>query len=229
MPAPSQHDVVTGDGTDEAPVVAGRRRWPWLVAAAVAVLALIGGGAWWWAGSRTPGQNSPDVGFSRDMYAHHAQAVVMAGLVRNTIADPRLNTMTMDILTYQSEQQGIMRGWLEGHRVPAPDASWRSMAWMGTHDGMDMSMPGMKMTMPGLATEAQLTELGRLRGTAREVLFLKLMIRHHQGGIDMARAYLARPGDQQLRTLATNMVVEQNREIDLMRGMLTARGATETD
>jgi uncharacterized protein (DUF305 family) len=229
MPAPSQHDVVIADGTgDEPPDGATRRRWPWFVAALVAVAALVGGGAWWWD-SRPPAQTSPDVGFTRDMYAHHAQAVVMAGLVRNTLPDPALNTMTMDILTYQSEQQGIMRGWLEGHHVPGPDDSWHSMAWMPAQDGMSMDMPGMKMTMPGLATDAQLTQLGKLRGQEREVLFLKLMIRHHEGGVEMARAYLGLGRDQQLLTMAANMIVEQNREIGIMQGMLTDRGATATD
>ena len=41
--------------------------------------------------------------------------------------------------------------------------------------------------MPGMATEAELAQLRSLSGTAFDVMFLQLMIRHHQGGLEMAQ------------------------------------------
>ena len=38
-------------------------------------------------------------------------------------------------------------------------------------------------SMPGMATEDELAALRRLDGTAFDVEFLRLMIRHHQGGL----------------------------------------------
>ena len=40
--------------------------------------------------------------------------------------------------------------------------------------------------MPGMATEEELAGLRSLSGTAFDVEFLRLMIRHHQGGREMA-------------------------------------------
>ena len=44
----------------------------------------------------------------------------------------------------------------------------------------------------GMATDDQLSELGRLSGRDAEVLYLQLMYRHHQGGLEMAQAFLDR-------------------------------------
>ena len=48
--------------------------------------------------------------------------------------------------------------------------------------------------MPGMATEEELAELRGLTGTAFDVEFLRLMIRHHQGGLEMAE-YAAEHAD----------------------------------
>ena len=52
--------------------------------------------------------------------------------------------------------------------------------------------------MPGMATEDELANLRALSGTAFDVEFLRLMIRHHQGGLDMAQ-YAAEHADDRRR------------------------------
>jgi uncharacterized protein (DUF305 family) len=47
--------------------------------------------------------------------------------------------------------------------------------------------------------------------------FATLMIPHHQGAIDMAKAELQFGHDPVLRRLAQGIIVEQQQEIDLMR------------
>lgn len=80
--------------------------------------------------------------------------------------------------------------------------------------------------MPGMATQAQLDQLTKLRGKDAEVMFLQLMITHHQAGVAMARDGEAHAQVQQVRDLANTMVVGQSAEIDLMRTMLAERGAS---
>ena len=80
--------------------------------------------------------------------------------------------------------------------------------------------------MPGMATPAELSRLDRLNGREAEVLFLQLMTRHHIGGVEMARAYLAISADSALTPLATGIVTSQEYELDLMRSLLRARQAT---
>ncbi|RBM04803.1 DUF305 domain-containing protein [Streptomyces sp. PT12] len=95
------------------------------------------------------------------------------------------------------------------------------------HEGMD----GMEDTegggalMPGMATDEQIEELTAAEGRAAEVLFLQLMIVHHQGGVDMARAAADAASTEEVERLASGMVEAQASEIDLMNDMLEARGA----
>ncbi len=50
--------------------------------------------------------------------------------------------------------------------------------------------------------------------------FVTMMIPHHQGAIDMARALLLTTKDPELRNLAQGIITEQQNEILLMQGWL---------
>lgn len=75
-----------------------------------------------------------------------------------------------------------MMGWLQ--MFDAPLQNERLMSWMHGTDGHDHS--GIVAVMPGFADGDELTAPHAATGTAVGILFLQLMIRHHQGGIDMA-------------------------------------------
>ena len=51
--------------------------------------------------------------------------------------------------------------------------------------------------------------------------FVTMMIPHHQGAIDMARALLLTTKDPELRNLAQGIITEQQNEIRLMQAWLT--------
>ncbi len=57
-----------------------------------------------------------------------------------------------------------------------------------------------------------------------DVDFVKGMIPHHQGAIDMARVVLQHGKDPQLKTLANSIIADQEREIAMMRDWLKAKG-----
>jgi Domain of unknown function (DUF305) len=50
--------------------------------------------------------------------------------------------------------------------------------------------------------------------------FMRMMIPHHQGAIDMALVLLKYGHDERLRRLAQSIIVEQGQEIAYMRGLL---------
>ena len=79
--------------------------------------------------------------------------------------------------------------------------------------------------MPGMASQEDLRRLGELSGREAEVLFLTLMIDHHQGGVAMAQAVLERPAPDFVHRLAGTMVSGQQAEITSMRRLLEERGA----
>jgi uncharacterized protein (DUF305 family) len=50
--------------------------------------------------------------------------------------------------------------------------------------------------------------------------FVVMMIPHHQGAIDMAKALLLRTADPELRNLAQGIITEQQNEIQVMQAWL---------
>ena len=175
----------------------------------------------------TPGTESVEAGFSRDMQVHHNQAVEMAMIVRDATDDPDVRLLAYDIATSQANQSGQMLAWLNTWGLPQL-ASEPSMTWMSrpTINGSDDAhghtgeVPG---TMPGLATSAQMDELAAASGVDAEVIFLELMIAHHMGGVEMAEAVLARSNNTVVTDLATSIVTAQTSEITLMESLLAAR------
>ena len=57
-----------------------------------------------------------------------------------------------------------------------------------------------------------------------DVDFVKGMIPHHRGAIDMAKVVLQHGADPQLKTLATSIIADQEKEIAMMRDWLKAKG-----
>ena len=176
-----------------------------------------------------PASDSVDAGFARDMSRHHLQAVEMANLALERSEDRAVRGLAFDISSTQTNQAGRMQGWLALWGLP-PSAG-RSMAWLESADsghaghadgGHGHAGPG----MPGMATEEELAELRSLTGPAFGVQFLRLMIRHHEGGYDMARYAAEHAGEPAVRTLARAMAETQTAETSLMEGMLTDRGGS---
>ena len=58
--------------------------------------------------------------------------------------------------------------------------------------------------------------------------FVRMMIPHHQGAIDMARVLLKYGQDERLKRLAQSIIVEQGQEITYMRTLLDAPSNAST-
>jgi uncharacterized protein (DUF305 family) len=176
-------------------------------------------------GSRlgAPRDDSAEAGFARDMATHHAQAVEMSFVVRDKSADQDLRTLASDIIVTQSTQRGIFMGWLQQWGLPQASAR-RRMAWMPDHAHMAPATDG-AVLMHGMASDAELRSLDEANGVDAEIRFLQLMIRHHEGGIIMARALMARSDRRELAQMVKSIEEGQQAEIAQMRNMLAARGA----
>ncbi|RSM98800.1 DUF305 domain-containing protein [Nonomuraea sp. WAC 01424] len=209
------------------------RRGVLVAVIAVLTLAVSGLGVRLWSAG-PPGDESLEAGFARDMQAHHAQAVQMALIVRDRTTDREVRTLAYDIATTQQQQIGQMYAWLDVWGLPQASAEPR-MAWMRQGH---QNMPGMgsaqmskmgqgSVQMPGMATREQLKQLEQASGKEAEILFLRLMIPHHQGGVQMAQAAQG-SGQPQVRRMAGSILAAQKAEVELMRGMLAARGAAES-
>lgn len=210
------------------------RRLRLLVAAVLAALLLLFGGIV--LGRLTspilaasPTTTSADAGFARDMQTHHTQAVEMSLIIYEKTENDAIRTLSYDIASSQSQQAGQMYGWLSTWNLPqaAPEPE---MTWMTRPalDGSGHDHEASEMThtpgepMPGLATDTQITALEEATGTDADTLFLKLMIAHHEGGVEMAEAVLDRTDTGVVRSLATGVIVAQQGEITYMQELLAA-------
>jgi uncharacterized protein (DUF305 family) len=174
--------------------------------------------------ARPPADDSPDAGFARDMATHHAQAAEMSFVVRDASSDARLRALAYDIIVTQTAQRGILMGWLQQWALPQSSTGPR-MAWMAGHVHGHMGTSDGGEAMPGMASAVELERLRHAAGTDAEVLFLQLMIRHHEGGVAMARALLMQSRREEVLSLARSIESGQTGEIALMTAMLAERGA----
>jgi len=62
-----------------------------------------------------------------------------------------------------------------------------------------------------------------------DVDFARLMLSHHRGAVEMAKAELLHGRDQQLRRLAQEVITDQESEIQLMRLWLDKRERRENN
>ncbi|MDQ2797959.1 MAG: DUF305 domain-containing protein [Actinomycetota bacterium] len=215
-------DRITEDSAGAPPAPPSRGLRLTLIAIiAIAVLVVAGVGGWLLrggSGTSTPSANSVDAGFAQDMITHHIQAVTMAGVERDGTANKELHSLAFDIETGQNFQVGQMSGWLDDWNVSRNSAN--PMAWMG-HSHMAM---GANRLMPGMATSTQMDQLLRPTGTARDILFLQLMIHHHQGGIPMAQYARTHAAEGYVRDLAQSMINSQSSELLYMEQLLRGLG-----
>jgi uncharacterized protein (DUF305 family) len=174
--------------------------------------------------STVPRDDSAEAGFARDMATHHAQAVEMSFVIRDKSVDEALRTLAYDVIVTQSTQRGVFLGWLQEWGLSQASQRPR-MAWMPGHASIGQGAGDGIPLMHGMASDDELRRLRGAQGSDAEILFLQLMIRHHEGGVIMARAVegLSRRAD--VLGIARSIDSGQRVEIVAMTEMLAKRGA----
>lgn len=167
--------------------------------ATVAALVLAGCGA--------PSHNDADVAFAQQMIAHHQQAVQMSEMAEG-VGSPRLLQLTRRIKAAQAPEIARMKGWL---------AEWDEPA---APHGQMPGMHGMSGHVPGMMSNGDMRRLRHTSGAAYDRLWLRMMIAHHRGAIDMAKAEIADGENPDAVALAHAIVKAQDAEITEIQGML---------
>ena len=149
-----------------------------------------------------------DVAFMKGMIGHHAQALEMTELLRTRTGSEQMKMLAMRIDVSQTDEIRFMQNWLRarGEEVPGPHAH---------------HMPGGHM--PGMLTADEMARLAAARGPEFDRLFLAFMIRHHDGALVMVRELFEADGagqEAEINAFASDVVADQQMEIDRMAGML---------
>lgn len=204
---------------------------------AIAGLALVVAGTLGFAlaSDPSPASDSADAGFARDMRDHHRQAVLMADIMRDRTTDPAIRYLAYDISNSQQAQAGMMSGWLQQWGLDQTDDDQQPMAWLAGTSGHGGHSAGHDAgggatalladgRMPGMASDADLARLRSSNGKDAEILWLRLMVDHHRGGVAMARAAVDLVEAPYERDLAAAIVDSQSAEIEYLNELLAARG-----
>jgi uncharacterized protein (DUF305 family) len=155
--------------------------------------------------------NRADAQFVQSMVVHHAQALKMGRLARSRAEDPKVRAMAERITDSQGAEILNLSSWLQRHRLHVP-----------TSRDLEQHMQHMQhgMTMPGMLTPAQMDRLAAARGARFDGLFLRSMIRHHEGALEMASQVMNGGRAIVVGELAADVSAGQQAEIGRMRVLL---------
>ncbi|MAO79799.1 MAG: hypothetical protein CMH82_03890 [Nocardioides sp.] len=103
---------------------------------------------------------------------------------------------------------------LAGHGDHSPSEAIAELEDRAGHEGHDTG------SMPGMLTSAQLASLEEASDQEFTALWLELMIAHHEGAVEMARAQQATGTFRPAVELAEQIEESQTVEIETMRGLL---------
>ena len=150
-----------------------------------------------------------DVEFLQGMIVHHYQAFLMSEMAPSRTNNQTILDLAGRIDASQIDEIDFMENWLaeRGKSIPDPTLMGHSH----------------HHKMMGMATPEQMNKLEASNSTDFDRLYLNLMIRHHDGAIDMVDRLNEFPGsayDPQLYEFVTDLENDQAVEIERMNGIL---------
>jgi uncharacterized protein (DUF305 family) len=160
--------------------------------------------------------NAHDVAFAQAMIVHHQQAIMMSRMAQTHAANAKVEALARRIEHAQSREVTQMRAWLQAWREPVPTFS----PGMPSPDMMTPPMtPGMD-DMPGMMSEEEMDAMREASGTMFDRMFLQMMIRHHEGAIQIAKLERREGVYPPAKKLAASIITTQTAEIRQMRSLL---------
>lgn len=143
--------------------------------------------------------------FLDSMIAHHKGAIEMAALADTRAQRAEIKELAANIINDQEREIAKM-------------SKLRERWFEGKAEAVNMDFPGMSQSMKGM----DMKKLERLRGHDFDLEFIRQMIPHHEGAIEMAKAIRSGDSYAELKELADDVITAQQAEIDQMRGWLDA-------
>lgn len=196
-----------------------------VAAAVLAVLVAVLAGCSGDSGSDATGDsgashNDADVAFATEMIPHHAQALVMVDMADDVEVSPETRELMDAIEAAQGPEIDQMAGWLEDWDEEVPPTDW-PMGGMGGTDGMDHGGMGDGDGLGmGMMSEEDLEALRDRAGSAFERMWLRMMIEHHEGAIEMSQTEKVEGEFPDAIELAESIITSQQAEIETMEQLL---------
>ena len=168
---------------------------------------------------------SADVQFLKDMIPHHRQALEMAALAKDRTNRKELLDAAGRIDASQEDEIEFMQSWLEERNELAANPAATAGAPAADHAAHAAHAAHVGTGMKGMATPEQMAALAAANGTDFDRSFLELMIKHHEGAVEMVEALTEQPGsayEPALFEFTRDVTNDQNAEIERMNVLLAA-------
>ncbi len=154
--------------------------------------------------SSTAASSAPvELQFLDTMVAHHQGAVEMATLAETRAQHAELKELAANIVADQEREIARMSQWRDQWFAEKPKA-------------VIMDFPGMSHGMVGM----DVNKLSSLKGNEFDLEFIRQMIPHHEGAVQMARSLETQQTRPELKELAADITSAQEAEIKQMREWL---------
>lgn len=151
-----------------------------------------------------------DQAFIEMMVPHHQGAIAMARIARHEAQNDELQHMAEEMIDEQRKEIRKLKRWFN--------------QWDYDHE-MRMSWRDMSMKMEGhseLMTMDEMVDMLRdAEGVEFDLLFINMMIPHHQGAIDMAKIALTNAKHQEIKDMAQMIITSQQAEIEQLQQLRT--------
>jgi uncharacterized protein (DUF305 family) len=157
-------------------------------------------------GMAVPLTGKPDLDFVQGMIPHHKGAIDMAKVVLQYGADPEVKKLAEAVVKAQENEIGFMKDW-----VTKTDQMALTVVADSTKANSEAMAVMMKNMMVPYSGNADLD-------------FVKGMIPHHQGAVDMAKVAIQFAKDPALLKLASDIISAQEGEISFMNDWLKRNG-----
>ena len=158
-----------------------------------------------------------DVDFLQGMIVHHEQAIVMSEMADERTNNKSILDLAKRIDASQKDEINFMQSWLKDRD------EFKKEEVKNHHNHQSHSMHN-HVNMVGMASPKQLNDLSNSDSTNFDRLFLKLMINHHDGALEMVEELKKYPGntyDPILNEFVSDLINDQGVEIERMNTLLT--------
>ncbi|MGA9277501.1 DUF305 domain-containing protein [Ilumatobacter sp.] len=152
-----------------------------------------------------------DAEFMQGMIHHHGQALVMTAYAAENSGGDQIPLLAERMEIGQQSEIDLMAEWLQSRSFAVPST-----------DPADHVEHSDEPLMPGMLTDAQLEELRVATGPEFDRLFLRYMIQHHVGALQMVDELVAANGGQEVESgrIAQDIYADQEIEILRMQALL---------
>ena len=165
--------------------------------------------------------NDADVAFAGDMIQHHAQALAMVDLAMDRPLDPEVEALAEDVRAAQAPEIEALAGWLTDWDEQIPETIRDHVnAGHGAGDLSDSMEDVDHGDMPGMMSPEDVDALENASDTEFQEMWLEMMIEHHEGAIEMAKAEQEDGRYKPAVDLAGDIVDSQSQEVATMQDLL---------